>query len=74
MSRDRLYQADDDQWYFSIRGKQSLGPFTTYHEASQALSSHVDNCQHRVGAKFAWPRGLNPARLLRRSPTEPRHT
>ena len=73
MSRDRLYQHEDEHWYFNVRGKQAVGPFVTYHEASQALSSHVDNCRQRVEGRFSWPRGLNPSRLLRRSSTEPRH-
>jgi hypothetical protein len=73
MSRDRLYQHDNEQWYFSVRGNQAVGPFATYHEASQALTSHVNNCRQRVEGRFFWPRGLNPTRLLRRSSTEPRH-
>jgi hypothetical protein len=73
MDPNRLYQRDDEHWYFNVRGNHAVGPFITHHEASQALSSHVDNCRQRVEAKPSWPRGLNLSRLLRRSNTDPRN-
>jgi len=73
MSRDRLYQLDDEQWYFNVRGNQAVGPFATQHEANQALSSHVNACRRRLESGFFWPRALNPSRLLRRTSSEPRH-
>lgn len=73
MSRDRIYQLEDEQWYFNVRGNQSLGPFATHHEAHQALTAHVNNCRRRFESVLFWPRGLSPARLLRRTSSEPRH-
>lgn len=73
MSPDRLHQREDELWYFNVRGNQVVGPFVTYHDASQALTSHVNNCRQRLEGRLMWPRSLTPSRLLRRASTEPRH-
>ncbi len=72
MTTDRVYQGDDNQWYFNIRGNQPLGPFETYHLAEKALHDHVSRHSARVSSRIRWPRVLKPTRILRRS--APRHT
>ena len=72
MASERIHQAEDESWYFSIRGKQSMGPFVSYHDAQSALDLHVTTCQHRISGGLHWPRGWRPLRTPRRS--APRHT
>ncbi len=62
MDTDRIYQAEDEQWYFSIRGNQALGPFTSYHEADSALRLHVTACNRRVNGNILWPTRLGTRR------------
>ncbi len=73
MNTDRIYQAEDEQWYFSIRGNQALGPFTSYHEADSALRAHVTACNRRVSGNILWPIRLGMTRR-NRSAAAPRHT
>ena len=72
MTSERIYQAEDDGWYFSIRGSQSMGPFITHAAAETALTTHVEACQHRISGSLRWPRSWHPLRTLRRS--APPHT
>ncbi len=69
MNTDRIYQAQDEQWYFSIRGNQALGPFISYHEADSALRLHVTACNRRLNG--LWPTRLGTRR--NRSSTAARH-
>ena len=72
MNTDRIYQGENDQWYFNIRGSQAMGPYETYLEADRELTKHVSHYRSRTTLKVHWPRMLHPSRLLRRSAT--RHT
>ena len=38
---DRIFQGEDDQWYFNVRGNQAVGPFGSFSDAGDALSAHV---------------------------------
>ena len=75
MVSDRIYQIDGNEWYFTVRGNQAMGPYATYHEADAALDAYVDRYRSRIEGRSRgrrWPRSLQPSRLLRRS--APRHT
>lgn len=74
MDKERIYQAEDDQWYFNVRGNQRVGPFGNYHEADNALSNHVSACHRRLSGAGLWPKFLGPAKARRSSATAPRHT
>ncbi|MFW6092919.1 MAG: hypothetical protein ACODAC_03020 [Pseudomonadota bacterium] len=74
MKTERIFQGEDQQWYFNVRGNQAVGPFASFGDAADALSEHVRTCKRRIDFAFAWPRGLSPTRLLRRAPSAPRHT
>lgn len=72
METDRIYQGEDELWYFNVRGNLPMGPFATYHDARDALSAQL----------FQWQRALemptfsNPLRQLklgRQRHREPRH-
>ena len=67
MTSERIYQGEDQGWYFSIRGNQAMGPFLTYPDAESALEAHVESCQHRISGSLRWPRSWHPLRTLRRS-------
>jgi hypothetical protein len=64
---DRIYQDDNRNWFFHVRGNQIVGPFVTYEHAEKALSKHVATCRHRSSGRFLWPRSLLPGRLFRKA-------
>jgi len=74
MNTDRIYQGDDHDWYFTVRGNQAIGPFPSFHDAETALTQHVKKCSKRVNGKPGWPRALSPVGFKRRGSGEPRHT
>lgn len=74
MTTDRIFQGEDAQWYFNVRGNQAVGPFATFADAGNALDAHVKACKRRTDLTLAWPREWNPVRLLRRGTSTPRHT
>lgn len=69
---DRIYQGEDQQWYFNVRGNQAVGPFASQHEAGAALRAHVKTCKRRTDFTLPWLQDWNPAKLLRRA-AAPRH-
>jgi hypothetical protein len=69
---DRIFQGEDQQWYFNVRGNQAVGPFASLSDAGDALSAHVRTCKRRVDFTVPWPQEWNPARLLRRAASAPR--
>lgn len=71
---DRIFQGEDELWYFSIRGNQAAGPFESQGEAATALSAYVRTCQRRTEFSLSWPEEWSPARLLRRTSAAPRHS
>ena len=78
MNTDRIYQGEDDRWYFNVRGNLAKGPYVSYTEAEDALNRHVRQCRRPL-ATPSWSKALNPARALkalkstRRQVTEARH-
>ncbi len=74
MDSDRIYQADDAQWYFNVRGNQRIGPFGNYNDAETALHRHVNTCHRRVTGGGLWPNILNPLRARRQRTRAPQHT
>lgn len=70
---DRIFQGEDQQWYFNVRGNQAVGPFASLNDAGDALNAHVRICKRRTDFTLSWPQDWNPARLLRRSTSAPRH-
>lgn len=64
---DRIFQGEDQQWYFNVRGNQAVGPFASLSDAGDALRTHVRSCQRRMDITLPWPQEWNPARLLRRT-------
>ncbi len=73
MSTDRIFQGEDQQWYFNVRGNQAIGPFESLAEADVALKRHVRNCVRRTQGGIVWPSQLTP-RLLRRPKAAARHS
>lgn len=73
MDTQRIYQGEDAQWYFNVRGNQSMGPFDTYRGAESALQKHVSSCNRRLGVPQLMPKLLAPLKT-RRQPGTPRHT
>ena len=74
MSSNRIFQGEDQQFYFHVRGNQAVGPFASTQDAGRALAKHVKSCQRRTDFTVPWPRDWNPSRLLRRTASTPRHT
>ena len=72
MNSDRLYQGDDELWYFNVRGNMSKGPFATRAEGEDALARHVRHWRGTTLSPNPWPRILKRFGEQRRS--EPRHT
>jgi hypothetical protein len=74
MTTNRIFQGEDQQWYFHVRGNQAVGPFLSFNDAGDALGKHVSNCKRRTDELIPWPRDWTPARLLRRAVSAPRHS
>jgi hypothetical protein len=72
MDTQRIYQGKDAQWYFNVRGNQSMGPYDTYRIAESALQKHVSACNRRLQAPQLMPKLLGPLKS-RRQRSQPRH-
>lgn len=66
---ERIYQADDGQWYYRARGHQDAGPFESQEQALTALRKQIRDWRGRANPRATWPRTLQPTRFLRRSAT-----
>lgn len=66
---DRIYQGEDDSWYYRVRGNDKVGPFDSAIETQQALNRQLALWHGRTGPSAVWPQDWNPARFLRRSVT-----
>ncbi len=64
---ERIYQGDDDQWYYRTRGNQSAGPFPDHNSAEQALKDQISAWAPQP--KAAWSRHFQPSKIFRRSAT-----
>ena len=69
MNTDRIYQDDDDRWYFNVRGNLAKGPYISFEEAEDALNAHVRQCRRPL----LTPSWLKALKTPRRSLTEARH-
>jgi len=74
MSTDRIFQGEDRQWYFNVRGNHAVGPFISFSEANDAMIHHVSECKRRTRAGINWPEQLAPGRMLRRQKAALRQT
>lgn len=63
---ERIYQDENRNWFFHVRGNQIVGPFVSYELAEHALAKHVATCRHRSAGRFFWPRNLLPGRIFRK--------
>jgi hypothetical protein len=72
MNTDRIYQGDDDLWYFNVRGNQPKGPFTVYQDAEGALNEHLRRCRRPTGASL-WPKPLRGLKIRRTEVAESHH-
>ncbi len=70
MNIERIYQGEDDLWYFNVRGNLAKGPFTSHDDAEGALNDHVRQCRRLSGAPL-WPKPLRSLKIRRRSASEP---
>ena len=66
---DRIYQGEDELWYFRVRGNQSVGPFDNFGDAQAKLNKQMKSWTGRSGPVAALPRNWQPARIFRRSAT-----
>ncbi len=73
MDTQRIYQGEDAQWYFNVRGNQSMGPYDTYRIAESALHKHVSVCNRRLQVPQLIPKLLEPLKS-RHQRGEPSHT
>ena len=80
MTTDRIYQGEDDRWYFNVRGNLAKGPYVTYLDAEDALDQHVSRCYRPTHSSAwpsswpsTWPDALRALRLTRRTTSQPRH-
>jgi hypothetical protein len=73
MATERIYQGEDAQWYFNVRGNQTMGPFTSHSEAESALDAHVGACKRRLDFSSLLPELLGPLKARRRAQAQPRH-
>ena len=78
MNTERIYQGDDDRWYFNVRGNLAKGPFNSFTEAEDALNQHIRQCRRPLAtpswSKVSWPKALKALKPSRRQPlTEARH-
>ncbi len=74
MPTNRIFQGEDQQWYFNVRGNHAVGPFISFREADDALNRHVSECKRRTRVGISWPEQLTPRRMLKRHKTAARPT
>jgi hypothetical protein len=72
MNTDRIYQDEDDRWYFNVRGNLAKGPYVSYSEAAEALNLHVSQCRRPLAAP-SWSKALKALKTTGRQLTEARH-
>ena len=73
MNAERIYQGEDDLWYFNVRGNLAKGPFISHPDAENALSDHLRRCRQPIDISL-WSKPLRSFRVRRRSASEPHHT
>ncbi len=75
MNSDRIYQGEDERWYFNVRGNLAKGPFPTCQAAEDALNLYLRRCRQPLATlslSGAWSRAvgyISPGRRV----GEPRH-
>jgi hypothetical protein len=65
---DRIFQADDQSWYYRTRGNH-IGPFNSRQEAELKLRKQMRSWTGRAGPLASWHRNWQPTRIFRRSAT-----
>ena len=70
MNTDRIYQGEDEHWYFNVRGNMAKGPYSTFADAEDALVQHVRQWHRPIGSS-PWPKVRKLFGDQRR--TQPRH-
>ena len=74
MNTDRIYQDEDDRWYFNVRGSLAKGPFVSFTAAEDALNRHVRQCRRPLVSP-SWGRVLKALKVGRgEQMAEPRHS
>lgn len=71
MNTDRIYQGEDDRWYFNVRGNLAKGPYGSHIDAEDALNQHVRQCRRPL-ASPSWSKALKVFKVKRRNLAEPR--
>lgn len=61
MNTERIYQGEDDLWYFNVRGNLAKGPFASHQEAELVLHQNLRQWQK----PFTRPVWANPLRSLK---------
>ena len=64
---DRIFQGEDNAWYYRVRGNHEMGPFENRRVAEEALAKQMRSWAGRAGPSATWSRTLHPARIFRRS-------
>jgi hypothetical protein len=62
MNSERIYQGNDELWYFNVRGNLVKGPFTTFHEAEMALIHDLRQWQ-KPFTRPTWPKPLQSLKI-----------
>ncbi|MCB1686105.1 MAG: hypothetical protein KDI31_16530 [Pseudomonadales bacterium] len=73
MDSQRIYQGEDGQWYFGVRGNQVKGPFPTEHNASVALDAHIRQCRRHLDTPL-WPSNWSLFKPRRSATSTPNHS
>ncbi|XOV84039.1 MAG: DUF6316 family protein [bacterium] len=66
---ERIYQTEDGQWYYRVRGHQDAGPFPSEEAAATELRKQIRSWRGRTAPRKVWPRNLPTSRFFRRSAT-----
>ena len=72
MNTDRIYQGEDERWYFNVRGNLAKGPFVSLAAAEDALNRHIRSCRRPL-ATPSWSKALKALKTPRRQFSEARH-
>ena len=59
MHSERIFQKEDGRWYFRIRGRTSMGPYTNHREANDSLNRYVASCKRQAEMSLTWPRWMH---------------
>jgi len=69
MADERIYQTDDGQSFFRVRGNQNIGPFSTEAQAREKLCKRVVTWVDRTSMPTPWLRAWRRTRSFRHPAT-----